>query len=143
MSSKEKISPSEQKGNDLAKQVKKAAKGLFYSSESDALVEVFAGSIADAVTQENLLGQIGKEVNTPVQVINFDDFFSRLTALQDWFGDEEKATAEKFAALRDLLKNNLKDLNVFKIGSSELDIYVVGLDPESKLMGIKTQSVET
>lgn len=143
MSTDENKTPSEQKENDLAKQIKISVKGLYYSSETDAPVRVFAGSVANGVTQENLLSQIKKENNTPVQTVNFDDFFSKLIALQDWFGDEEKAAAEKYAALRDLLKNNLKDLNVFKVGSSELDVYVVGLDSDNKLVGIKTQAVET
>lgn len=134
---------SEQKENDLANRIKEAIAGLYYISETDAPIELFAGKAADAVTQENLLSQIGKPIDLPVEKRNFDDFFAPLTALEDWFGDEEKANAAKFAALRDLLKNNLKDLNVFKIGSIELDVYAVGLDAKSKLAGIKTHSVET
>ncbi|MGI8468764.1 MAG: nuclease A inhibitor family protein [Pyrinomonadaceae bacterium] len=134
---------SEQKGNDLTKQIRRAIKGLSYTSETDAPIKLFAGSAADAVTQENLLGQIGKADNTLVETRNFDDFFSQLTTVQDWFGDEEKAAVAKFAALRDLLKNNLKDLNVFKIGSVELDVYAVGLDANGNLTGIKTKTVET
>lgn len=134
---------SEQKGNTLTRQIRQAVKGLSYTSETDAPIKLFAGSAADAVTQENLLSQLGKPSNTPVETRNFDDFFAQLTALQDWFGDEEKANAAKFAALRDLLKNNLKDLNVFRIGETELDVYVVGLSAEGNLTGIKTQAVET
>ena len=143
MSSKREKTQSEQTGNDLQKQIKKLVRGLFYSSESDAPVKLFVGGAVDAVTQENLLSQIGKEQNVPVQTVNFDDFFLQLTTIQDWFGDEEKATAGKFANLRDLLKNNLNNLSVFKIGSIEIDIYVVGSDAENKLMGVKTHSVET
>ncbi|MGI9035129.1 MAG: nuclease A inhibitor family protein [Pyrinomonadaceae bacterium] len=134
---------SEQKGNALTKQIRQAVKGLSYMSETDAPVKLFAGSAADAVTQENLLSQIGKPCDTPVEARNFDDFFAQLTALQDWFGDEEKANAAKFAALEDLLKSNLNDLNVFKIGATELDIYAVGLDAQGNLTGIKTKAVET
>jgi hypothetical protein len=66
-----------------------------------------------------------------------------LTEIQDWFGDEEKETAQKFARLRELLEKNLRDLKVFKVGKIQLDVYVVGLDAESKLTGIKTKAVET
>lgn len=134
---------SELKKTELVEQIREASKGLYYTSETDAPIEAFAGSKADAVTQENLLGQIGKAPDSPVEERNFDDFFAPLTELQDWFGDEEKATAAKFAGLRDLLKNNLTDLNVFKIGSIELDIYAVGLDAHGNLTGIKTKAVET
>ena len=132
-----------QKENNLSKQLKNAVRNLFYSSETDAPVELFTGTVTDAVTHENLLSQIGKADNTPLEMKNFDEFFAKLTAIQDWFGDEEKSTAEKFTNLRDLLKKNLKDLNVFKVGSVEIEIFVVGLDNESRLLGIKTKSVET
>lgn len=134
---------SEQTENDLTKQIAQAVKGLSYMSESDAPVEVFKGSTTDAVTQENLLSQIGKTDNPPVKQQNFEDFFAPLTELQDWYGDEEKESAAKYSALRDLLKDNLKDLAVFKIGSIELDVYAVGLDAQSLLTGIKTKAVET
>ena len=143
MSSEEKNIKSEQKADALPKQIKKAVKGLFYMSETDAPIQVFAGSEADAVTQENLLSQIGKETDTPVETRDFEEFFSQLTTIQDWFGDEEKATSEKYARLKDLLKNNLKDLTVFRIGSEEIDIFIVGIDSQGKLTGIKTQAVET
>jgi hypothetical protein len=66
-----------------------------------------------------------------------------LTKIQDWFGEEETATAQKFSALEKLLLENLKDLKVFKIGEIELDIYFVGLDKQGKLAGVKTKAVET
>ncbi len=43
----------------------------------------------------------------------------------------------------ELLENNLKGLKVFKIGKIQLDVYVVGIDAEGKLTGIKTNAVET
>jgi hypothetical protein len=42
-----------------------------------------------------------------------------------------------------LLEGNLRDLRVFKVGRIELDIYVVGINSEGILMGIKTKAVET
>ena len=131
------------KTNDLIERISQSVAGLSYTSESDAPVDLFVGNTADAVTRENLLSQLEISANSPVETVAFDDFFAPLTAIQSWFGKEEKASAAKFARLRDLLKNNLEDLNVFKIGAVELDIYVVGLNAESKLMGIATKAVET
>jgi hypothetical protein len=42
-----------------------------------------------------------------------------------------------------LLEENLADLTVFRIGSIRIDIYVVGLDADGNLAGIKTKAVET
>lgn len=128
---------------NLAQQIKSAAEGLCYMSETDAEIFPFTGSKADSVTKENLLEQIGKPPDTPVEERDFGQMFERFIKIQDWYGDEEKATAEKFAALKSLLEKNLTDLKVFKVGRIELDIYFVGLDAEGRIAGIQTKAVET
>ncbi len=45
--------------------------------------------------------------------------------------------------MKDLLEKNLKDLKVFKVGKIQLDVYAVGLDAESNVIGIQTKAVET
>ena len=127
----------------LLSDIENAIKDLFYTSETDAKILLFVGSQADAVTKENLLIQTKNESNPKVEEKDFDQFFAQLTKIQDWFGDEEKEIAAKFSALRDLLKNNLKDLKVFKVGKINLDIYVIGLDTEGVLTGVQTKAVET
>ena len=141
---KMKISAAAQTPNtELTEQIKNAAAVLWYMSETDAEILPFTGSKADAVTKENLLVQVGKPSDAPVEERDFNEFFARLTEIKDWFGDEEKATAAKFAALKDLLEKNLKDLKVFKIGKIQIDIYAVGLDKDGSLAGIQTKAVET
>ncbi|HEY0049330.1 MAG TPA: nuclease A inhibitor family protein [Pyrinomonadaceae bacterium] len=126
-----------------AEQIRKASEGLYYISETDAEISSFTGTKADAVTRENLLSQTGNNRDAPVEERDFTDFFTRLTKIQDWFGDEEKRTAAKFSRLKELLERNLKDLKVYKVGRIEIDIYVVGLDAQGNLAGIKTKAVET
>src|SRR5215204_3783383 len=127
----------------LSKQIKTAAEGLWYISETDAEIFPFTGSKADSVTKESLLSQIGQPPDTPVEERGFDEMFARFIKIQDWFGAEEKATAEKFAVLKGVLEKNLKDLKVFKVGRIELNIYFIGLDGEGNLAGIQTKAVET
>lgn len=129
--------------NLLKDKIKTVCEGLYYISETDAEISLFAGREAKAVTKEEILSQTKSQSDATVEEKSFDELFARLTEIQDWFGDEEKQTARKFADLRDLLKNNLRELKVFKIGKIELDVYVVGLDEENKLTGIKTKAVET
>jgi hypothetical protein len=128
---------------DLTQQIKNASEGLWYISETDAEIFPFTGSKTDSVTKENLLKQIGKPPDTPVEERDFNQMFERFVKIQYWFGEEEKATAAKFAALKGVLEKNLTDLKVFKIGRIELDIYFVGLDKESNLAGFQTKAIET
>ena len=133
----------EKNTQSLLSEIEIAVKDLFYTSETDAEVIPFMGSKADAVTKENLLNQTKNESDAKTEERDFTEFFNQLTATKDWFGKEEKETAAKFTALRDLLKNNLKDLKVFKIGKINIDIYIVGLDAEGVLRGVQTKAVET
>ena len=129
--------------SDLVAQIKKTASGLYYTSETDAEIAAFAGGKAEAVTAEELSRQIQSTGNQPIEEKDFNEFFARLTEIQDWFGDEEKATAQKFADLKNLLEQNLKDVKVFRVGKIQIDIYVVGLDAQGNLTGIQTKAVET
>jgi len=133
----------EEKENDLIVKIKKITNGLYYSSETDEKILPFQGKRAEAVTAQEIINQTKSAESTPVEERDFNDFFAPLTEMQDWFGDEEKATAEKFAELKNLLEQNLQNLKVFKLGKIQLDIYVVGLDAQSNLTGIKTKAVET
>lgn len=120
-----------------------AIQGLSYLSETDAVIQSFVGKTADSVNKETLLNQINQRVDAQIIEESFEDFFIKLTTTQGWFGEEERKMTEKFVKLQELLQQNLKDLKVFKIGKSEIDIYVVGLDSENVLTGIQTTAVET
>ena len=130
-------------GKNLGEEVKKLVEGLYYISETDAEMLPFVGAEARAVTKEEILSQTKSPANLPIEERDFAQFFARFTEIQDWFGDEEKETAQKFVRLKEFLEKNLKDLKVFKIGKIQLDVYVVGLDAGNRLMGIKTKAVET
>jgi len=129
--------------DNLAEQIKIAVKGLYYISETDAEILPFVGKQAKAVSKQVILSQTKKAADSTVEERDFAGFFARLTEIQDWFGDEEKATAQKFVQLKELLEKNLRDLKVFKIGKIQLNVYVVGLDAEDNLLGIETKAVET
>ncbi len=129
--------------NNLPARIKKITDNLTYTSETDADIVPFVGKKAEATKAQELLKQIENANNPPVEEKGFAEFFARLTEIQDWFGDEEKTTARRFAELKNLLEQNLKDLKVFKIGKVEIDIFVVGLDEENKLTGMQTKAVET
>ena len=129
--------------NKLLDDLINLTKGLLYTSETDAEIKPFIGEKAVSVTQEEVLRQIKNAGQAIVAVLTSVDFFSPLTEIQDWFGEEETQIAQKFARLKEFLEQNLKYLKVFKVGEKELVIYIVGLDAENTLAGVKTQSVET
>lgn len=137
------IADNEAQRKDLIEELKESVKGLWYMSETDAEINVAVGKESDSVTQETLIEQFNVSPEKKITEKSSADFFQNLTEMQDWYGEEEKETAEKFSTVEKLLEENLKDLKVFKVGEVEVDIYVIGLDSQSILMGITTKAVET
>ena len=129
--------------DSLAKQIQETTADLYYISETDAIVLPFDGQQVQSVSREAILEQTENAPDAPVEERGFTEFFARLIEIQDWFGDEERKTAEKYLLLKKLLEKHLRDLKVYKIGKVQIDIYIVGLDAENKLTGIKTKAVET
>jgi hypothetical protein len=143
MPRKNKTKQTNDENKQFAGQINKLSEGLCYISETDAPISPFVGGKAEGVTKEEILRQTKSAPDTPVEERVFAEIFARLTKIQDWFGDEEKASAAKFEKLKNFLEKNLKDLKVFKLGAIQIKIYFVGLDAEGRLMGIRTEAVET
>ncbi len=147
LESLEEINPNEaaekKPEKSLGDLIKEASDGLFYISESDAEIKLFVGRQAASVSRTTVLEQANLAADTPIEERTFADFFAHLIEVQEWFGEEEIATAKKFVELKEILERNIRELKVFKCGKVQLIIYVVGLDATNTLIGIKTEAVET
>ena len=128
---------------NFTKIVSRLVKNLYYISETDSEIFPFSGDAAESVSREVILQQTGSDSAAPVEERDFTELFGRLTAMQEWFGKDEKKTAKRFEKLKDFLQDNLRDLKIFKIGSVNIDIYIVGLNSSGKLAGVRTNAVET
>ena len=125
------------KGQSLLAEIEKSTAGLTYISETDAAIEPYSGGRFENVAVENITTATPNEEAPP------RNFFARLTSDNDWYDEKQRSTAKRFAELERLLEDNLRDLKMFRVGQIRIDIYVVGLDADSTLMGIKTKAVET
>jgi hypothetical protein len=117
--------------------------GLVYISETDAEVVPFVDGEADAVTKEAVLKAAGLPDDMRVEEVDFDQFFTRLSAVKDWYGDEEKKRAGQYARLSEVLQGYLRELKVFRLGRVQIEIYIAGLDETNHLAGVRTRAVET
>ena len=132
-----------EKNTHLLEEIKKASKDLYYISETDAEITAFDGGKSEHLSIEIILERTKSAKESKVEERDFDEFFERLTKIQDWFEEEETENANRFAYLRDLLKSNLRDLKIYKVGEVQVKIYAAGLDAEDDLFGIETEAVET
>jgi hypothetical protein len=121
--------------------LKQAIEGLLMASESEYPFAVFTWESAP-LNVTTVLEKTGHSQDTPVKVVEVDDFFRVATTEEDWHEDEEKEAVIKFQNLVNTLKTNLNNLQVYKIGSKEIDVYILGTTPDG-IAGISTKVVET
>ncbi len=123
--------------------IAEAANGLIYISETDAEVVPFeTGEVSDLTVAE-ILKLSGSTDDKPVEIISPEAFFEPLVKMRAWYGEREKERATGYAKLFTVLKQELSGLKVFRIGSIQIAIYVVGIDREGKVTGVTTHAVET
>ena len=130
--------------NDIDTALEQAIQGLLYMSETDAPFEIIhwpdeaAGLDAKRVRQLS-----GHKPKDPVRTTSVDDFFKPLTDYQAWFGAAEKATAQKYRKLQNVIQQHLADPQVFRVGKIQIDIFIVGRSSQGDWAGVKTRAVET
>jgi hypothetical protein len=131
-------------GDGLISSLRRLTDHLIFTSETDAPVEVIQGGSVSTVSPANVLKQFRDDRSAePVEEISFDEFFDRMVTIREWYSDQGRDRAFRYAQLRDLLTNSLRDLKVLRVGRVQIEIYVVGLNKENEMVGIKTNAVET
>jgi hypothetical protein len=130
--------------SETAKALEQSADGLTYESETDEPWTAFAWPTATGEPTGTAVRQLGKhKPGARVDEKTLDEFFAPLVGEQDWYGDEERATAAKYRALLDTVKRNLTAAKVVRVGGRKKAVYVVGTAKEGGWAGLKTIAVET
>ena len=129
---------------ETAAALERAADGLCYQSEMDAPWKPVDWPAAEGEPTGNEVRRRGRHrADAPVAEEEVDAFFAPLVQEQDWFGDEEKATAAQYQALFGAVKKLLRNPKVVRVGTRKVALYLVGAAPEGGWAGLKTAAVET
>ena len=116
------------------------SKDLLFPSESEYPLEPFTWESA-TLTPETILTRSLKPSDTPIESITLKEFFAQVIADQDWYDDEDREIAQRFRELQAAI-TTLENFQVFKVGTVEIDVYIVGaIGPD--LVGLKTTVIET
>jgi hypothetical protein len=115
--------------------LEKATKGLLFMSESDEPFDVLEWPAEGELTSEEILRLSGNAPGTPVTQQPIAQFFDDAVAQQD---DDKDALGN----LRAAIEGSLANPKVFRVGETEIAIYIVGKEG-NRWMGVKTKAVET
>lgn len=123
------------------------AKGndLWYPSESVEPISFFHWDkeTFPAADPVHLLKHLGLSEHTKVHKKTSKDFFERVTKIEDWYEEDEKAKTRQFADLQSLIESKLKHIHVFYLGEIDIEVYLIGQTENDDFAGIKTKIVQT
>ena len=120
-------------------------KDLWYPSESDEPIEwvSFSVSASPPLTVSDLEFGLGLPPSTVAEEISAADFWTPVTTTEEWYGEVEKKQVENFLKLKSLLEADFKEWQAFRIGQTEVDLYLLTQINEKEWGGLKTMVVET
>jgi hypothetical protein len=129
----------------ILEKLTQASTGLLMTSESDYPFETFvwSGQAKEELTTEKLLQLTNHPGNLPVEAVELDYFFRHAAQEKEWHDEQQKENVKKFQSLVEMLKANLKDIKVYRVGTIAIDVYIVGKTDDCDLAGVSTKVVET
>lgn len=128
---------------EILQKLEQATAGLLFMSEADYPFEVVNWGELNEITFDYLRGQAGKESDASVQVVSPEKFFATAMSEPEWKEEQELAIARRYQDLVRLLKENLDDLKVYRVGEIDIAVYIVGRTQTGNRVGLSTRVVET
>jgi hypothetical protein len=130
-------------GDRLEQELKEATRGLTLMSESDYPVEVVRWDKSTEVTPAFLRGLAGEDQKAQVETATVEAFFRVAMSEPEWKGKAEIETARRYQKLVKLLEEGLSDLTVYRVGSINIQVYIIGRSASGCRLGVATRVVET
>ncbi len=130
---------------EILAELGRAAGGLLFMSEADYPLEPFRleGVGADGPADAGLRELAGRPSDARVEVVTPEHFFRAAISEPDWKRGEKLAEARRFQNLLRILKAELSDPRVFRVGEVDIAVYVLGRSPSGDWLGLSTRVVET
>lgn len=131
--------------SQLLATLEKASDGLLFPSESDAPFTPYCFPEPAGVepTAASLLAAEHLPSDTPVETITVGELFDPFVVEGPSASPEDLAEAARYRDLVELLSHELTNLRVYRVGKTDIDVYILGQDPCGAWLGLKTHVVET
>lgn len=119
--------------------------GLFYPSESDEPIEAVTCYLGQP---EPLTVSQLKDWQMLPPAVYVDErpeteFWEPVTTDEEWYNEEEKQRTTQFKELKKTVETELTVRQVFCVGESEQDVYLLGRLANGERAGFKTKIVQT
>ncbi|XWW45809.1 nuclease A inhibitor family protein [Fibrella sp. USSR17] len=132
--------------SSFVQQVTPLLADLLYPSESDEPLEAVETYLrmAEPLTVSHIKDWLMLPPSNYVEEITEAEFWEPVITMEEWFDDEEKTKTGQFQKLKETLEVTLTDRQVFRVGKTEIDVYLLGKPKEGEpRVGVKTRVIET
>ena len=123
--------------------IKKAAEGLLFISESDHPFELVLIEDKPASISNKIIQLAKKPAGTAVEKQDLDYFFRNMIKVYPEFSTAQKITAQRFSSLVKVLRENLTDIHVYRVGEVQVDAFIIGQLKNGQYAGLRTKLIET
>ena len=113
---------------EILGELKRASAGLLVMSESDYPFELIEWSGDRVITPDFLCSVSDLTEGTSI----------KQTDTKTFLGENEH-----FHRLQAVIENNLAEVKVYKIGTINIPVYIVGRSPEGNWLGVSTRLIQT
>jgi hypothetical protein len=128
--------------NEIIDRLKQATTDLCWSSESDYPFEIVTWEPGIDLNPSDLFSNI-YDTDLAIESMDLADLFAPVIAVEDWYEEAELAVVDRYKVLLESIESNLAEVQVFRLGEVEIEIYIIGKTPTGDIVGLKTRSVET
>ena len=125
----------------IAEILTQASQGVLMPSESEYPFEVFTWNTVE-LTPEKILELTHYPPATLIEEVELDYFFRNVAGEKDWHDKIQKENVAKFKNLVQVIKDNLAEFRVYRIGTIEVNVYIVGKTNDG-VAGLATKVIET
>ncbi|MFN4145507.1 MAG: nuclease A inhibitor family protein [Runella sp.] len=118
---------------------------IFYPSESDEPVEwiEIPINVPFPLTISDIRFFWGLLPNAKVEEIPVENFWTPLLAVEEWYEQEQLEQVAQATQLKEILDAHLPQQQSFRVGETEINLYLIGEFDEKTAGGLKTLLVET
>jgi len=122
-------------------EIVEASSGLLYISESDHPFDVVELKSNDVEKEIRQMAQ--KPGDTPLEKQTVDYFFRNMVKTYPGYSAEQQVTVQRFLKLQELIKQKLAGTQVYRIGSIQVDAFLIGKLQNGSYGGLRTKLIET
>jgi hypothetical protein len=128
----------------LRETLEHASEGLLYLSEGEAPFEFIELPAPDGpLTPGSFRALSGAPASAHVSEMTLERFFHPMTEGADPVDAAAQELVPRYHALKETLHKELPDLRIFRVGTVDVRVYLVGTAPSGALAGLVTTAYET